>query len=358
MWVAPVSALRGTALGVQGPAAAGRVRASGRSSSRRGSSRSAAWPARVPVGALATVRFRGRGADGSGSCRVAPKVQEVLFRVRVFCSVRCQVRAVRRLFSACRQFSGAPAAALATVRPSGRCVGCSGLRDSQHSLGRARACCRVRISGPGRSSSRRGSSCPSAWPARAPVGAQATVRSRGRSADGSGGRLAAPKAHEVLFRVRVFCSVRLLVRAVRRPFFWPAVILSAPRPLPWLQYGRGDDVPVVPVFALRGTALGAHWLAAVVRISGSGTPSSRRGSSLSTARPTCALVVAPATVGFRGRGADGSDCRCARRCRRGLRTGLFLVCSCEFLLMAAVAASLSSLQLAGAPVAAPATVQH
>ena len=119
-----------------------RTSGSGTPSSCRGSSLSTARPTCALVGALATVRSRGRSADGSGGRRAAPKAQGVLFRLRVFCSVRRSERALRRLFSVCCDLAGAPAAASATVRPWGQCAGRSGLRSLRHGFGRALACCR------------------------------------------------------------------------------------------------------------------------------------------------------------------------------------------------------------------------
>ena len=91
-----------------------------------------------------------------------------------------------------------------------------------------------------------------------------------------------------------------------------AVILPAPRPLPRLQYGRGDNVPVAPVSALCGTALGAHWLAAVVRISGLFSASCAATVFRSVAKLLDVPAAALATVRPWGQCAGRSSLRSSR----------------------------------------------
>ena len=240
-----------------------RISWSGSPSSCRGSSCPSAWPARAPVGAQATVRSRGRGADGSGSRRAAPKAQGVLFRVRVFCSVRLLVRAVRRLF-----FGSPP-----ICRRPGRCLGystavgtlCGLLRSPLFAAqpwackGLLRRVVSVRPVGPHRVVARPG-----------PPRGRRVFPSAPWLQYGSGDAALMARAVAVWrLRCRRFCSafVYSVPCAVKCELcgdcFRPAANFPAPRPLPWLQYGRADAVWVAPVFATRSTALGAQGHAAV-----------------------------------------------------------------------------------------------
>ena len=175
----------------------------------------------VPAVAHATVRFDGRDAcvsspprrrsvvaAGRGSARSRTIVSALCRllchgcswarREFIRCSSQCLVYStVRRTL---RQLSGPPQGSAVSPR------GANGA--APHSM--------ARLSAARGLSSRL---CPVSRSVGQRIIAQATVWFRGRGADGSGSCCAAPKAQGVLFRVRVFCSVRLLVRAVRRPFF-------------------------------------------------------------------------------------------------------------------------------------------